>query len=186
MLAPVTSDQFLDRTCERECFVKRRNLARFHDHGCDASRSRFFAQLTKETGQLLLAVIVYDCRRGEARPWVHSHVERTVSNQTEPALRIFQLPGRNPQIKKGASDAANPKLIKDTVCVSEICLPHDDAPAKMRQTLGHVLDRIRVLVQRQNIGATFQKRFGVASATTCSVENYQACFRVELFKDFPL
>ena len=41
----------------------------------------------------------------------------------------------------------------------------------MRQTVGHVLDCIRVLIQRHNISATFQKRFGVAAAATCSVEN---------------
>src|SRR5436190_2110834 len=59
------------------------------------SRSRFFAQLAKQTGQFLFAVIVYDCRGGEARSRVHPHVKRTVSHQTEPALRVFELPGRN-------------------------------------------------------------------------------------------
>jgi hypothetical protein len=89
------------------------------------------------------------------------------------------LSGRHTKIKQRASDAANPNLVEDTVCVSEICLPHDDAPTKMRQTLGHVLDCIRILIQGQNIGAAFQKRFGVPAAATRSVENQQACFRLE-------
>ena len=144
-----------------------------------ASRRRFFAQLTKETGQVFFAIIVDDCRGGEARPRVHPHVQRTVSHETEPALRVFELPGRNTQIKKRASDSANPQLVENTICVSEVCLPHDDAPAKIRQTLGHVPDCIRVLIQSQNIGATFQKRFSVAAAATRCVEDQQACFRLE-------
>ena len=89
------------------------------------------------------------------------------------------MPGRNTQIKKRASDGANPELVENTICVSEICLPHDDPPAKMRQTLGHVPDCIRILIQSQNIGAAFQKRFSVAAAATRSVEDQQACFRLE-------
>src|SRR5262249_56737159 len=116
---------------------------------------------------------------GEAAPRVHPHVERTVSNQTEAALCVFELPGRNTQIKKRSSDAANSQLVENTICVSEICLPHNDAPAKMRQTLGHVPDCIRILIQSQNIGATIQKRFRVAAAATCSVEDRYPRFRLE-------
>jgi hypothetical protein len=61
----------------------------------------------------------------------------------------------------------------------EICLPHNDSPAKMGQTLGDVPDRIGILIQSQNIGAAFQKRFGVPAAAARSVDNQQACFRVE-------
>ncbi len=176
---PWRPTSFLNCARERERFAKRRSFAYFHDHARDASRRRFFAQFTKDAGQFLFAVIVDDCRRGEARSRVHPHVERTVSHQTEPALRVFELPGRNTQIKKRASDSANPELVENTICVSEICLPHDDAPAKMRQTLGHVPDCIRILIQSQNIGATFQKRFSVPAAATRSVEDQQACFRLE-------
>jgi len=96
------------------------------------------------------------------------------------------LPGRNTQIKKRASNGANPELVENTICVSEICLPHDDAPANMRQTLGHVTDCVRILIQSENIGATFQKRFSVPAATTRSVEDQRTCFRLEQFKDFLL
>src|SRR5439155_8979234 len=131
----------------------------------------FFAQLTKEAGQFVFGVIFYNCRGGETRSRVHPHVERTVSNETEPALRVFELPGRNTQIEKRASDGVNPELVENTICVSEICLPHDDALAKIRQTLAHVPDCIRVLIQGQNIGATFQKRFSVPAAATRCVED---------------
>src|SRR5262249_53755419 len=145
----------------------------------DASRGRFLAEFTKDARQFLFAVIVHDCRRCEARSRVHSHVEWTVSNQTEPAFCVFQLPRRNPQIKERAADRANPELVENTIPISEICLPHNDAPAKMRQTLGHVPDCIRVLIQSQNVGATLQKRFRVAAAATCSVEDRYPRFRLE-------
>src|SRR5881394_3773868 len=186
MLSSVAAHQLFNCARERERFAKRRSFAHFHDHARDASRGRFFAQLTKETGQLVFGVIVYDCRGGEARSRVHPHVERTVSNETEPALRVFELPGRNTQIKKRASNGGNPELVENTICVSEICLPHDDAPANMRQTLGHVTECVRILIQSENIGATFQKRFSVPAATTRSVEDQRTCFRLEQFKDFLL
>src|SRR4029077_7199945 len=108
MVSPVTAHQLFNRARERKRFVKRRSFAYFHDHARDAARGRFFAELTKDPGQFLFAVIVYDCSRCEARLRVHPHVERTVSNQTEAALRVFELSGRNTQIKKRAADVASP------------------------------------------------------------------------------
>src|SRR5262245_13594303 len=154
-----------------ERFTKRRRSAHFDEHGRYASCGRFFAQFTKESGQILFAVVVYDCCRGEARSRIHSHVEWAISHQTEPALRVFELAGRNPEIKKRASDGANPELVQNTIGVSKIRLPDDDAPAKVRQMLGHVPDRIRILVQSQDFSTTFQKRFGVTAAPTGSVEH---------------
>src|SRR5262249_41369150 len=179
MLSAVATNEFFNCTRKRDCFAKRRGFAHSHDHGRDASCSRFFAQLTKQPVQILFAVIVYDCRGGEARSRGHPHVEWTVSHQTEPALRVFELPGRNTQIKKRAADCANSQLVENAICMSEIRLPYDDAPAKMRQMLGHVPDCIRILVQSQNIGASFQKRFSVPAAATRSVENQQPGFRLE-------
>src|SRR4029077_19458782 len=179
MLSVVTAHQLFNCAREREGFAKRRSFAYFYDHARDASRRGFLAELTKDAGQFLFAVIVNDCRRCDARLRIHPHVERTVSNQTETALRILELAGRNTQIKKRASDAANPELVENTICVSEICLPHDDPPAKMRQTLGHVLDCSRVLIQSQNIGTAFYKRFRVAAAAARSVEDQRACFWLE-------
>ena len=49
----------------------------------------------------------------EVRSRIHAHVERPVSNETETALSIFELAGRNTQIKKRASNSANPKLVEE-------------------------------------------------------------------------
>src|SRR4029079_9141833 len=97
MLSSVTAYELFNRARELERFVKGRSFAYFHDHARNEARSRFFAELTKDAGQFLFAVIVYNCRRCEARMRVHPHVERTVSHQTEAALRVFELSGRNTQ-----------------------------------------------------------------------------------------
>src|SRR6476659_2119664 len=107
MLSSVPAYQLFNCAREREGFVKRRSFTYFHDRARNASRGRFFTELTKDAGQFLFAIIVHDCRRCEARLRVHSHVERTVSHQTETALRVFELPGRNTQVKKHACDGAN-------------------------------------------------------------------------------
>src|SRR4029077_6583098 len=179
MMSSVATHQLFNRAREWERFVKRRSFAYLYDHTRDASRGRFFAQLTKDAGQLFLAVIVNDCRRCEARLWVHPHVERTVSHQTEPALCVFELPGRNTQVKKRACDGANPEFVENAICISEICLTHDDPPAMMRQTLGYLPGCISALIQSQNICPLFYKRFRVPAAAARSVENEHACFWLE-------
>src|SRR4029079_9654660 len=144
MVSSVTAHQLFNRARERERFAERRSIAYLNDHARDAARGRFFAKLTKDAGQFLFAVIVYDCCRCEGRLRVHPHVERTVSHQAETALSVLKLSGRHTQIEKHAADAANPELVENTIGVSEICLPHDDSPAKVRQTVGHMPDRIRI------------------------------------------
>src|SRR6476620_7572273 len=102
MMSSVTAHQLFTRARKRERFVKRRSFADLHDHARDASRGWFFAELTKDPGQLFLAVIVNDRRRCETRLWVHPHIERSVSHQTDPALCVFAFPGLNTQVKKRA------------------------------------------------------------------------------------
>jgi hypothetical protein len=79
------------------------------------------------------------------------------------------LARRNTKIKERAVYGANAELVKDTGCVPEICLPHDDAAAETRESLAHMLHCIRVLVQSQNIGARFQKGFCVTTTAACSI-----------------
>src|SRR5262249_37828735 len=179
MLSPVAADQLFNCARQRQRLAKWRTLTHFHDHARDPARGRFFAQFTEKPGQFFFIVFVYDRGGGEASSLIHAHVERTVPNETKTALRIFELTGRNTQIKKRATNAANPEFVENTIRVPEICLPHDNAPAQMRRTPGHMPDCIRILIQSQNIGATFQKRFSVSAAATGSVDDEQACLWLE-------
>src|SRR5262249_11362793 len=117
---------------------------------------------------------------------IHAHVQRTVSNETEAALCIFELTGRDAQVKERAADLTHAELLEDTIRMPEISLPHDDAPAKMPETLTCVPDGIGVLIQGQDVCASLQERFGVAAAAACRVQYEHAFFRLEQFKHFSL
>jgi hypothetical protein len=110
---------------------------------------------------------------------IHAHVEGTVSHEAEPAFRIFELPGRNTQIKKRACDRANSKLIENAACAPKIRLSYGEAFAETRQLLTDVLDGVRIAIQRQNVGPALQKRSGVATATACCIYDERTRLRVE-------
>src|SRR4029077_919082 len=146
----------LNRSRQRESFAKRRSLAHFDDQARNPSRGRFLTQFTKQLSQLLFTVMVYDGGSSQGGRRIHPHVEGTVSHKAETARRIFQLARRNTKIKEDAADRANAEFIENIACVSEICLPHNDAATEMCQPLRHVLDCVRVLIESQNLGAAFQ------------------------------
>jgi hypothetical protein len=102
-----------------------------------------------------------------------------IAHEAEPALRIFELPGRDTNIEKRAVDRANSKLIENADCAAEIRLSQGKPLAEARQLLADVLDRVRITVQRQDVGPTLQKRFGVATATTGCIYNQRTRFRFE-------
>src|SRR5438045_3199043 len=84
-------------------------------------------------------------------------------------LVIFELPRRDTKIKKRAPYRANCQLIEKAECAPEIRLSHREAITEACQLLTDVLDRVGIPVQRQNVGPTPQKRFRVATATTCGI-----------------
>src|SRR5215831_1725593 len=113
MMSAVPADQFFDRACQRQSFAKRRSLSHLYNQACDAARCRFLSQFAKQPRQLFLAVFVYDRRSSQLGLRVHAHIEGTISHEAEPALSIFELPGRDTKIKKRAADRANSKLIEN-------------------------------------------------------------------------
>src|SRR5437016_11679451 len=179
MLASVAADQLFDRPSQRQRFANRRSLAHLHNKARNSPRSRLFPQFAKQAGQFLFAVLVYNLSSSQRRSRIHAHVERTVSHEAEPALCIFELPGRDTQVQKRAANAANAKLVENGSCMPEIPLPHNEAPPEMRQSLTHVLHCIGVLIQGQNIRAAFQERLGMAAAPACSIHNERTRFWLE-------
>ena len=105
---PMAANNFLDRPGQRECFTKWRGLALLHNRTGDATRGRFFAEIAKKSGQFFFAVTVDDRIRGFLGAWIHPHVERTVSHQTETALGIFELAGRNTEIENRPANFTEP------------------------------------------------------------------------------
>src|SRR5256714_6105343 len=101
------ANNFLNRPGQRECFTKWRGLALLHNRTGDATRGGFFAEIAKKSGQLFFAVTVDDRIRGFLGAWIHPHVERTVSHQTETAFGIFELAGRNTEIENRSANFTN-------------------------------------------------------------------------------
>ena len=62
-----------------------------HDELCDPAGPSFLAVLPQDALDLRRVVLVDDLRRGETRVWVHSHVERAVGAEAEPASRVVDL-----------------------------------------------------------------------------------------------
>src|SRR6266699_344062 len=103
MMPTVPPDQFFDRARQRQSFTKRRRLARLDDQPRDPARGRFLTQFTKQSGQFLFAIFIYDNSSSQLRLRVHPHVEGTVSHEAEAARRIFELARRNTKIKERAA-----------------------------------------------------------------------------------
>src|SRR5262249_22128760 len=173
-MTAVTAHQLFDRARQRQSLAKRHSLSHLYNQTRDATRCRLLSQLTKQPRQLFLAVFVYDRGSGQLGSRIHAHIEWTVSHEAEPALRIFELPGRDTKIKKRAADCANAKLIENTERAPKIRLSHSEVVAEACQLFTDVLDGVRIPVQGQDISAALQKRFGVATATTCGIYDERA------------
>src|SRR5206468_3375195 len=106
MMTAVTADELLNRSRQRQSFAKRCTLSHLYNQARNAACCRLLSQLAKQPRQLFLAVLVYDRGGSQLRAWIHAHVEGTISHEAEPALRIFELPGRHTNIEKRAADRA--------------------------------------------------------------------------------
>ena len=79
----------------------------------------------------------------------------------------------------------NAELVENFIGVAEVCLMQREAAAVGRECFARLRDRVRVLIERQYIGACFQNGFGVSAAADCSIDNQRArmwreqldCFR---------
>src|SRR5882762_1752118 len=177
MMTAVTADQFFDRARQRQSFAKRYSFSHLYNQACDTTRCRLLSQFAKQPRQLFLAVFVYDRGSGQLGSRIHAHIERTVSHEAESPLGVFELPRRDTNIEKRAADRANSKLIEEAECAPKVCLSHGKAFAEARQLLADVSDRVGIPVQRQDVGPALQKRFRVATATTCGIYDERARLR---------
>src|SRR4029077_732857 len=114
MMTAVTADQFFDRARQRQSFAKRCSLSHLNNQACNATRGRLLSPLAKQPRQLFLAVFVYDRGRGKLDSRIHAHIQGTVAHEAESPLGVLELPGRNTNIKKRASNRLNSKLIEQT------------------------------------------------------------------------
>src|SRR5947208_6155561 len=185
MVTPMTPDQLFDCPRQRESFAKGRSPAHLHDQARDPARGGFLTEFTKQASQFLFAVLIYNLGSGHLGPRVHAHVERAVSVEAETALRVFKFVRRNTKIEERTPDSTKAKLVENARCMPEVRLAHDKAPAEMRESLADMPHCIRILIQSQNIGTTFQQRLSVAAAAACPIHDEQTGLRLEQLQHFP-
>src|SRR5438046_6930400 len=114
MMTSMPPDQLFDRPRQRERFAKGRGPAHLHNQARDPARGRFLPEFTKQASQFLFAVLVYNLGSSQPGPRIHAHVERTVSNEAETALSIFELAGRNTKEKMLSAVSASFETVRST------------------------------------------------------------------------
>ena len=90
-----------------------------------------------------------------------------------------------PRSRSAPPICRNAQLIENLVGVAEICLAQGDAPADVRELFARVLDRVRILIERQHVRAGLQNRFGVSAAAAGSIDNERARSWREQFDRLP-
>jgi len=73
-----------------------------NDRSRDARRLPLFAELAEDPHQLRFGGRVDDVCRAHALPRAHSHVERTVVHETEPARRVVELRRGDAEVEQNA------------------------------------------------------------------------------------
>src|SRR4029077_11202095 len=88
------------------------------------------------------------------------------------------------EIEQGAPDLRDPKLVEDATGLAKVGPPQGNAVAEVCQASSHERERVRVLVEREDIGPGQQNRFGMATTAACTIENERTRARREQFDCF--
>ena len=131
-------------------------------------------KLAEEPGQFLFRIGVDDSRGRELAARIHPHIERAIAHDAETALRIFQLAGRDTEIEQRPANADDSELVEDFSGVAEVDLPQGHAAAVGSESLAGVLDRVGILIERENIGAGPQNLLGMTAAPAGGIDDQRA------------
>src|ERR1043166_9760099 len=91
--------------------------------------------------------------RGDLMPRIHPHIERAFSRHAETTTGVSKLPRGNAQIDQRAANCPDIELVENLIREPKICLAHGDATTEARQTFRSLQDRVRIMIERDNIGA---------------------------------
>ena len=104
--------------------------------------------------------------------------------EAETAVGVFQLARGDAEIEQRAADLRDPKFVEDATGLAKVGLPQGDAVAEVRQASGRERERVRILIEREDIGARSQNRFGMAATAAGTIENERTRARREQFDRF--
>src|ERR1700704_6937614 len=102
--------------------------------------------------------------RGDLIPRIHPNIERAVPHHAETTTGVFKLPRGNAQIDHRAANCRDIELVENLIREPKICLTHCDATTEARQTFRSLQDRVRILIESENIGAGLQNRLAMTAA----------------------
>ena len=95
----------------------------------------------------------------------------TVAHDAEAALAHSRVGAKKPQDREARRRWCDAELIEHSAGIPEIRLAHGDAAPTCGQLLAREFDRLGILVEGQNIGARFPKRFGMATTTAGAIND---------------
>ena len=84
------------------------------------------------------------------------------------------MPRGNAEVEKSTADSFNAEFVENFVGVAKVCLTQSDTAAEMGEFLARLFDRIRILIERENVRTGFQNRFGMTAAANRSIDNQRA------------
>ena len=87
-------------------------------------------------------------------------------------------------IQKSAAYLRNPELVENFVRVAKVRLPQGDATAEVSEFFPRLFNCVRILIEREHIGARLQNRFGMTAAADCAIDNQRAGMRRQKFDRF--
>src|SRR6478672_198035 len=184
MTTAMPSNNFLDRVGERKRFSKRHDLSHFDQLTGDPPRRRFFAKIAEKARQFLFTVMIDYLCGGEIAPGIHPHVERAVAHQTETTPGVFELMGRNADIKQGATDPRDAEFVENFVGLTKIALPQSDTTTEFAEPIACMLNRIWILIEAKDICACAKDCFGMTASPACRIYNQSAGPWCEQFDRF--
>ncbi len=140
----------------------------------DAPRGRLFAEIAEEPGEIFFRIRIHHERGRQFATRIHPHIERAAPHHAETAFGVFELARRHAEVEKRAADPDDPQLIENFSRVAEVCLAQRDARAELRQPFARMLDRIGILIERENIRARPENFRAVAAAAASPIHDERA------------
>ncbi len=117
-----------------------------HDPPGNPARIPFFPILPEDRLQIRLVQVCHQVGSAGFRAAIHPHIQGAVMADGEPSFRRVHVAAGDPQVQQDPVDLSNPRLVEETVQVSEVAANPDEArepsqpPSGLLEGLGVLVD----------------------------------------------
>ena len=94
------------------------------------------------------------------------------------------MPRRHAEIEQRAADPDDPQFVENFSGLAKICLNERDASAVFRQFFAGEFDRVRILIEGENIGPGAQNLSGMSAAAAGAIDDERSGPRRQRFHRF--